>query len=327
MPLTETRIEVLKNDEPTRAAGSKRGRNAAIIAGTGTLFVVGLMILISRQFAKRVSVCARYAQSILAGNGEVKFEVKGKGEVARLYTYVKSLGEKLAAEKEELHLLAKRLVTVQEADRVSIARELHDEIGQRLTMCKMLVEKAARAPPQETGVALKEAERCLAEVMGKVRNISLDLQPKILDEGLLPALLWHFERYETSTNIHVNFDQKRLKRGFAPDTRLAAYRIIQEALNNAAKHAGVNEVNVSAWVSHNTLNLKISDGGAGFTLAAIPVGATGIQGMRDRALITGGNLTVVSAPGSGTTIIAKLPITEDYHRLKKGENNGQNNSS
>ena len=150
---------------------------------------------------------------------------------------------------------------------------------------------------------LAKAQTLVNNLMAQVRNLSFDLRPSMLDDlGLLPALLWHFERYTAQTNIHVVFNHAGLAgRRFAPEIETATYRIVQEALTNVARHTAVNEAVVRIWIGLDTLNLQIEDQGAGFDLQAATTASTssGLDGMRERAVLLHGQLTVESAPGTG----------------------------
>jgi signal transduction histidine kinase len=210
------------------------------------------------------------------------------------------------------------LLDVQEAERRHIARELHDEVGQALTGLKLLLDMSTRLPADEVTASarklhdLREAQAMVNELMALVRDLSLDLRPAMLDDlGLLPTLLWHFDRYTAQTPVRVAFKHTGLEgRRFAPEVETAAYRIVQEALTNVARHAGVSEVVVRLWADQETLGVQIEDGGTGFDPeAALAAGATtGLAGMRERAVLLGGQLTVESAPLAGTCVTAELPL-------------------
>jgi len=165
-------------------------------------------------------------------------------------------------------------------------------------------------PEQSTAVNLSEAKELVNELMAEVRDMSLNLRPPMLDDlGLLPTLLWYFERYTTQTEIAVNFKHRRLNRYLPPEIRTAAYRIIQEALTNVARYAMVSDVKVNAWSKDDLLSVRVEDMGAGFCVNALPFDKSiGLHGMRERALLLGGEVVVNSTPGSGTCIMAKLPI-------------------
>jgi signal transduction histidine kinase len=169
-------------------------------------------------------------------------------------------------------------------------------------------------PFEEARLRLDKAQSLVNDLIGRVRGLSLDLRPSMLDDlGLLPALIWHIERYRSSTGVEVKFNHNGLEgKRFTSRLETCAYRIVQEALTNIARHAGVKHATVHAWCMPDTLILEIQDEGYGFdTEAAIRTGkANGLTGMRERTILLGGELTIESAPGSGTCIIAELPLGE-----------------
>ncbi|MBN1978308.1 MAG: GAF domain-containing protein [Anaerolineae bacterium] len=214
--------------------------------------------------------------------------------------------------RERLQILSQRLVEVQENERRYIARELHDEIGQYLTGLKLVLDMAARSPGEVENDSLEEALALADELMAQVRNLSLDLRPTMLDDlGLLPALLWHCGRYTDQTGVHVDLRHTNLEgQRFKPEVETAAYRIVQEALTNIARHAGVDNATVRLWVEQDVLSAQITDQGAGFNPddPLISDTSSGLVGMRERAALLGGKLTIKSAPGAGTCLTAKLPL-------------------
>lgn len=216
------------------------------------------------------------------------------------------------ASKERLRALSHRLVEVQEAERRLIARELHDEVGQILTGLKLLLGTVSRLPTEKAGEGLARADALLDELMGRLRSLSLDLRPAMLDDlGLLHALHWHIDRYTQQTGITVNLSPSGVEgRRFAPAVETAAYRIIQEALTNIARHAGVREASVHLWASEEMLTVQIEDRGRGFDPEAASMAGTsnGLAGMRERAELLGGHLTIDSVKGSGTSLAADLPL-------------------
>jgi signal transduction histidine kinase len=229
--------------------------------------------------------------------------------------------EQVREGRERLQSLSRQLVEVQEGERRNIARELHDEIGQLLTGLKLLLEMGARVRPEKVKARLSEAQALVNELITRVRELSLDLRPAMLDDlGVLPALLWHFERFTELSRVRVVFRHSGLEeQRFSPEVETAAYRIVQEALTNVARHAKVAEVAVRLWVDENTLDLRIEDRGAGFdpeaTLSA--AASSGLAGMRERAVLLGGRLTVTSTSGGGTQVMAELPLTGKFEKRRK----------
>jgi signal transduction histidine kinase len=207
--------------------------------------------------------------------------------------------------------LSRRLLEVQEDERRHLARELHDEIGQLLTGLKLSLEACLRLPAEAMRVRLGQAQGLVSELIVQVRDMSLDLRPAILDDfGLLPALLWQIERYQSQTRVHVTLEHDGLDRRFAPELETAAFRIVQEALTNVARHAAVDEAMMCLGVAGERLIVQVADQGTSFDAqAAMAAGRTsGLAGMRERAGLVGGRLLVESTPGAGTLVRAELPL-------------------
>jgi signal transduction histidine kinase len=206
----------------------------------------------------------------------------------------------LRISQEQLRALAAYLQTVREEERTRIARELHDEVGQALTGIKLSLERSTGQQSDAVRADLSQALALTNELIGRVRDLSLDLRPAMLDDlGPLAALSWHFDRYTKQTNIEVDFKHRGVEgRRFEPGIETAAYRIMQEGLTNVARHAGVNKVEVDVWADESALRLLIKDLGVGFDPDSLSASATsGLSGMRERAIILGGSLKIESAPG------------------------------
>jgi len=217
----------------------------------------------------------------------------------------------LGAYAQRLRSLSRRLLHVQETERHHIARELHDQVGQLLTGLKLNLEMLQHGNADFAG-----ALNLINELTTRVRSLSLDLRPSMLDDlGLLPALLWHFDNYAKQTHVRVRFHHDGLDRRMAPDIETAAYRIVQEALTNVARHAGVDETAVRCSASQTRLDIQVEDHGKGFDAeAALRSYATsGLAGMRERAALLGGHLTVDSKPGEGTRVTAEIPLTTEVN--------------
>jgi signal transduction histidine kinase len=210
-----------------------------------------------------------------------------------------------AVDKSDHARLRMAAVLLEESERRHLARELHDEIGQSLTALKVRLEMM-----QPQG---KEALELAQELMARVSSLSLDLRPAMLDDlGLLPALLWLFDRYRAQTGISVEFAQEGLEGDrLARERETAIYRIVQEALSNAARHSGAERVSVRMVRRDGQLSLHVDDGGKGFDPEAVlgEAKTSGLLGMRERAAALGGHLTIDAAKGLGTRLHAELPTT------------------
>ena len=219
--------------------------------------------------------------------------------------------EELRLSRERLQTLSRRLLDVQELERQHLSRELHDEIGQSLTGLKLALDAALAHPPPAAQTRLRDAQVLLKDLVARVRNMSLDLRPSMLDDlGLVPALLWLFERYTAQTQVRVNFERSNIEGRFASVVEIAAFRIVQEALTNVARHAHVDRVTVRVWSDGRALGIQVVDDGVGFDAEATPTNAasSGLTGLRERAALLDGQLTIESTPGHGTRLTAELPL-------------------
>jgi PAS domain S-box-containing protein len=213
--------------------------------------------------------------------------------------------------RDRLLALSRRLVEIQETERSDLARELHDEIGQLLTGLKLLIAAGARRESREVPDPDQEEMAAIVnELIGRLRDISMSLRPPMLDEiGLLPTLVWHFERYTARTRVRVVLRQTIEGARFPAPVEIAAFRIIQEALTNVARHAAVEVVEVDVRADRENLILRIEDRGHGFDPHTPSTGGSaGIIGIQERARLVGGHLTLESAMAAGTRIAVVLPL-------------------
>ncbi|MDB4967463.1 MAG: sensory box sensor histidine kinase [Myxococcales bacterium] len=196
-------------------------------------------------------------------------------------------------------------VLLEEAERRHIAKELHDEVGQSLTALKLRLQVA------EGSEQVLQARGLVDELLQRVSKLSLDLRPAMLDDlGLLPALVWLFDRYTSQTSVQVQFAHSGIEgRRVSPIVETAAFRIVQEALTNVARHAEVKAVDVRVWRDGDRMTVQVADAGKGFDAPrALAAGqSTGLSGMRERAGALGGKMEIDSTDG-GTRLTAELPL-------------------
>ena len=237
---------------------------------------------------------------------------------------------------QRLQGLSGRLMEVQEAERRHLARELHDEIGQLLTGLRLTLD-LPEPPSSAMGERLEQARGLVEELLDRVRALSLDLRPSILDDlGLLPALLEHVERYTSQTKVRVRLEHHGLDQRFDPETETGVYRIVQEALTNVARHSGVDEVTVRLWATHDVLGVQVEDHGRGFDPDTVlgNGGSGGLAGLRERAALLSGHLTVETQAGrwcatdrggadrrlapAGGRVSIRIVLAEDHHVVRQG---------
>lgn len=201
--------------------------------------------------------------------------------------------------------LSRKLLNIQEAERRNIALELHDEIGQILTGLKLSLELTAKSYNDET---IQNAQNLVNDLMLKVRKLSLDLRPATLDHlGLLSSFLWLFRNYSTQTSIEIDFNHQGINsRRFAPEIETSAYRVVQEALTNVARHSKVKTAKVRVWADEKNLSVSIEDDGQGFDIEEVTetTNSTGVAGMRERVQLLGGHFNIESVKDKGTKVNA-----------------------
>ena len=218
-------------------------------------------------------------------------------------------------QNQTIQEVSRKLVEVEEQEKRLLASELHDDLGQSLTSLKLMLELASGShSPATRRQKMAEGRELVSELMDKVRNLSLDLRPAMLDDfGLFPALRWLFDRLQSQMgiSIHCNCDLESNQR-FEPHIETAAFRIIQEALTNVARHASVREARVTVSTG-KAISIEISDSGTGFDASRIAQNATvsaGLSGMQERARLLGGHVEFQSKPGAGTRVLAEIPLGE-----------------
>jgi signal transduction histidine kinase len=164
-------------------------------------------------------------------------------------------------------------------------------------------------------------KRIVNDLIDRVRDLSMTLRPPMLDDlGLLSALTWQIDRFEAQTGISVRFHHADLDGRFDPQVEITAFRIVQEALTNVARHAGVRQAKVDVWASPVSLGVRIEDEGRGFDVeAALAARSTGLEGMRERSRLAGGRLAIESEPGQGTCLSVELPLDQVSPPPRDGE--------
>jgi two-component system sensor histidine kinase UhpB len=206
---------------------------------------------------------------------------------------------------------ARTALAAQEGERLRIARELHDEIGQTLTAAMLVAERAAEGDPALARRELGRVADVVRESLDEVRRISRELRPEALDDlGLASALLALCSRVDAQGGPRVKpMLQGKLPR-LSQEVELVIYRVAQESLTNVLRHADARTASVSLQVDAGRVALTVEDDGPGMP-SDLPPGTAGIAGMRERALLVGGRLSIESRPGDGTTVRLEVPRASD----------------
>ena len=214
--------------------------------------------------------------------------------------------------RDRLAELSRQLVQTHETESRAIGRELHDQIGQMLTALKLIMEIAPQLPPELRDRKHAQARELVDDLMNRVSRLSLELRPPMLDDlGLIPALLWHVNRYQEQTSIPVEFKHSGAEsKRFGSEIETTAYRLVQEALTNVARHAHAAHARLEVHVGGGWMEITIEDDGAGFEPQAALDQHRGLSGMRERVYLLGGSFQIETQPGIGTKIFIQLPLTE-----------------
>ena len=203
---------------------------------------------------------------------------------------------------------ARTALAAQEAERLRVAQELHDEIGQTLTAVMIQAERASESDPTLASQELRRVTEAVRESLDEVRRIARELRPEALDDlGLVNALIALCSRVDEQGGLRVRRELQGKLPPISQDVELVIYRIAQEGLTNALRHSGADAATVSLKAEADMVTLRVTDDGDGLP-AEIPSGTAGIAGMRERALLVDGQLSIESQPGEGTEVRLVVPL-------------------
>lgn len=280
----------------------------------GLVTIVGLeRFVLSRVTAVRSGV-DRIRRTRDTGR---RLSVPGKDELSGLAQDVNAMLDELEAAEEQVQAQNRtlrrsniRLAEAQESERRSIARDLHDELGQDLSGLKYRLEAMDKSDLNTRRVAGEEI-KLVEQLIEKVRNLSSSLRPSMLDDlGLLPTLNWLVRRLQDQRDIRVEFEHSGLDGELKPNEMTAAYRIVQEGLTNVSRHADAGTIHLTVTVDDDSMRILIEDDGIGFNPETVfaEMSTVGLQAMRERVEQLDGRLSVDSAPGQGTRLRAEWPF-------------------
>ena len=218
--------------------------------------------------------------------------------------------------ESELEALAQELLSAQESERARIAADLHDDIGQQLAAIKFSLDDALagladRLSREERKILEAIAVR-VSDAIEETRRISMDLRPPMLDDlGVNYAIDWFCSELRAIyKHIGLRHDICAQEDAVPRETKIVVFRILQEACNNACKYSGASELSVRFETDAEGMRLQVADNGVGFDPEAVQQAGQGfgLRSMRERALLTGGHVRIVSRPGAGTRVLAEWPL-------------------
>jgi two-component system sensor histidine kinase UhpB len=272
------------------------------------LIALGLavnLILLRRRFAPLENLIEEMEKVDLSRPGTVPPSIDGVGEteeVARIELAFLRMMRRLEAERRRAGTAALR---AQEEERARIARDLHDEVNQSLTGLLLRLEAVREAAPPELEGELEETKSLANQAMRELLSLARQLRPTALDDlGLAAAIAGQVEQVSRAGVAAELVDEGDFS-DLDSDVQLVVYRVAQEALSNAARHSGAERISVQLRRAGDGVELDVSDDGRGFAFDDSERGL-GIAGMRERALLRGGDLTIESRPGHGTTVSLRV---------------------
>ena len=239
-----------------------------------------------------------------------------KDHTGRLLGAVETLQDITETKKaeEQIRLLSRQIIEIQERERESLSREIHDNIGQLLGTLKMGLSRTNKKIPRELSTIkdqLSELSYLVDRTIKEIRELSHALHPPLIEDlGLISALEELCQDFKSYSEIKIIWDFEQIQKPLQSITNITIYRLFQEGLNNIVKHSRATEAYVSLTSSDNTINAVIEDNGVGFVVddvfSPLQTKSLGLMSMRERLALIGGELRIISQPGKGTKIIASL---------------------
>jgi two-component system sensor histidine kinase UhpB len=274
---------------------------AVIVLVALALTLLANAILLRRTFRPLDRLVRRMSSVDLLQPGQ-RLEVEHDDEVGRVVDAFNRMLGRLEAERRES---GRRVLAAQEAERLGIARDLHDEVGQALTGVLLQLGSIAVSTP-EAEEELEDARRSVRRALEEVRRISRELRPETLAElGLVSALTELTRTFGRAAGIRVDARFDHVHPQLEPETELALYRIAQESLTNVARHARATRVDVDLASCAASVILVVRDDGVG--LDGVPTEHGGLRGMRERAVLVGGTLVIREPPDGGVEVRVEVP--------------------
>ncbi len=277
----------------------------ALIAALVLLALVNLYLL--RRVVRPLEALTALARRVdLANPGERMPDAEPTSEAGELALTFNDMLDRLQGERREA---TGRVLAAQEAERLRIARELHDQVGQELTAVLLLLSRFGPLVGPERQSDVRELQEALRASLEDVRRIAIELRPEALDDlGLVSAIAVLSRRFAELSGLSVTQRVEPDLPRLAPETELVVYRVAQEALTNVARHSGTDEAELTLGARDGRLTLTVRDNGRGIDAEREPGG--GIRGMRERAALVGGSVSIAAnADGRGCEVQLDVPAS------------------
>jgi signal transduction histidine kinase len=292
--------------DPVATLDRSLGRSRLVAAAMLVLVALGLACLLFAALTRPLGRLAVTARRIAEGDLDASFEARGRDEIARLAAALERMRLELRTHAQRVAESSKRVVTVQDEERRRLARDLHDGIQQQLVCLAVKLRHAAEVPPAEVSQLLRQVAVEAEESVFALQDLGRGIYPSVLaDQGLAAALQAQSGR--VPMRIRFAVPASLAGRRFRREVEAALYFVGLEAMANAQKHAHAAEVLISLREEEAALVLEIRDDGPGFQPGDRARGA-GLRNMADRVDALGGVMSILTAPGAGTAIRARVPL-------------------
>lgn len=269
--------------------------------------LLALNILNVRRTLTPLSRFASELQEIDLAEGR-QLTIDPSDESPELVALADAFNEMLARLREERRAGSRAALLAQERERLRIAQALHDEAGQTLTAVALEVERAAEDGSEADRARMAAIAAQLHATLDEIRRIARELRPEALDDlGLVNALIALSSRVSRQGGIRVERDLSSQLPGLSEDVELVVYRVAQEALTNVLRHSRASRCQVRLAAEGDKVALEVTDDGVGMP-ATLGTETIGIEGMRERALLSGGRLRIGPGPDNGTTVTLEVPL-------------------
>ncbi|WP_322799134.1 sensor histidine kinase [Thermoflexus sp.] len=280
-----------------------------------SLFSIGIALVLTHLIVRPIRDLVAMTERVARRDFSARAAVWAKDELGALARAFNNMVEELAQQEQMRAFYLQRIIEAQEEERRRIARELHDETGQALASLRVGLRNLEQTlDPDTLRSRLEDLYQLVDQTLNRVRRLAFELRPSVLDDlGLVAALERYIWDYRERFGIEVEMQVVGLNERRIPSTiETAVYRIVQEALTNAARHAKCQRISVLLQASPRLLSVIVEDDGCGFDVEqALRQGRgsrLGLYGMRERAQLVGGTLTIESVPGQGTTLYLRVPL-------------------
>jgi len=302
-----------------------------IFTSLGLLLTLLVNRVIIRSALKPLQDVRQVVEQVEAGRPGLPNDLlqDGDPDIKRLIRAVDAMLGRLDKRTRQLRALSERTINAQEEERQRIARNLHDETAQSLSMLIINLERLENSPlvdQVELQERLQQTRLLATGTLEELRQVIFDLRPAMLDDlGLIPAIHWYVRSHLKTAGVDIVFEVPEVSVRLPHYLETTLFRITQEAVNNILRHAGAEHVTVRLWLEEEEIHLEVEDDGQGFNVGrtanqALYQKQLGLLGIQERAALVGGQAVIESTPGQGSRVGVIVPIRQDTNRAKYPDN-------